>query len=66
MWTRKATLQFCHVIPGDMRRTALIYMDKIHQLNEEVGYTEVDKITIENTVNQLAEKVAKQKREATR
>ena len=64
MWNHNAFLRFCHVMPGDMRWTALIDMDKIHQLNEEVGYSEVDKITIENTVNQLAEKVANQKGEA--
>ena len=43
MWTRNAFLQFCHVMPRDMRWVAFIDMNKIHELNEEVGYTEVDR-----------------------
>ena len=106
MWTRNAFLQFCHVMPRDVRWIAFLDMNKIHELNEELGYTEVDrriketspypfvaatwsragiratrsaaergmtfytelgqwevsKSTIEYTVEELAEKGAKQKR----
>ena len=79
MWTRNAFLQFCHVMPRDVRWIAFLDMNKIHELNEqlvesaaehgmtfyaELGQWEVGKITIEYTVEELAEKVAKQKREA--
>ena len=43
MWTRNAFLQFCHVMPRDVRWVAFIDMNKIHELNEELGYTEVDR-----------------------
>ena len=40
MWTRNAFLQFCHVMPRDVRWIAFLDMNKIHELNEELGYTE--------------------------
>ena len=43
MWTRNAFLQFCHVMPRDVRWIAFLDMNKIHELNEELGYTEVDR-----------------------
>jgi len=43
MWTRNAFLQFCHVMPRDVRWVAFIDMNRIHELNEELGYTEVDR-----------------------
>ena len=43
MWTRNAFLQFCHVMPRDVRWIAFIDMNKIHEFNEELGYTEVNR-----------------------
>ena len=43
MWTRGAFLQFCHVMPRGIRRVAFIDLDNIHGLNEELGYSEVDR-----------------------
>ena len=43
MWTRGAFLQFCHVMPRGMRQVAFIDLDEIHNLNERLGYTEVDR-----------------------
>ena len=37
MWTRNAFLQFCHIMPRDMRWVAFIDMNKIHELNEDMG-----------------------------
>ena len=42
MWTRGAFLQFCHVMPRGPRIVAFIDLNKIHILNEEYGYLEVD------------------------
>ena len=43
MWARNAFLQFCHVIQRDVRRVAILDMNKIHALNEVLGYIEVDR-----------------------
>ena len=43
MWTRNAFLQFYHVMQRDVRRVAFLDMNKIHTLNEVLGYTEVDR-----------------------
>ncbi len=43
MWTRGAFLQFCHVMPRGDRVVAFIDLDRIHKLNEELGYDEVDR-----------------------
>ncbi len=43
MWTRPAFLQFCHVMPRDMRWVVFIDMNRIHELNEELGYAEVNR-----------------------
>ena len=43
MWTRGAFLQFCHVMPRGVRQVAFIDLDDIHNLNERLGYSEVDR-----------------------
>ena len=43
MWTRGAFLQFCHVMPRIPRIVAFIDLNRIHDLNEELGYSEVDR-----------------------
>ena len=43
MWTRGAFLHFCHVMPRGPRIIAFIDLNKIHKLNEEYGYAEVDR-----------------------
>jgi len=43
MWTRGAFLQFCHVMPRSARIVAFIDLDDIHGLNEQLGYSEVDR-----------------------
>ena len=43
MWTRGAFLQFCHVMPRSARIVAFIDLDDIHKLNQQFGYTEVDR-----------------------
>ncbi len=43
MWTRGAFLQFCHVMPRDTRCLAFIDLNHIHDLNEGLGYKEVDR-----------------------
>lgn len=43
MWTREAFLQFCHVMPRDTRCVAFIDLNHIHELNEQLGYSEVDR-----------------------
>lgn len=43
MWTREAFLQFCHVMPRDTRCIAFIDLNRIHDLNEQLGYSEVDR-----------------------
>ena len=43
MWTRGAFLQFCHVMPRGIRQVAFIDLDDIHNLNESLGYTEIDR-----------------------
>lgn len=43
MWTRGAFLQFCHVMPRGPRIVAFIDLNKIHKLNEQYGYSEVDR-----------------------
>ena len=43
MWTRGAFLQFCDIMPRGRRIVVFIDLDQIHDLNEELGYTEVDR-----------------------
>lgn len=43
MWTREAFLQFCHVMPRATRCVAFIDLNRIHDLNEQLGYSEVDR-----------------------
>lgn len=43
MWTRTAFLQFCRVMPRGHRTVVFIDLDRIHSLNHELGYTEVDR-----------------------
>jgi GGDEF domain-containing protein len=43
MWTREAFLQFCQIMPRGKRILAFIDLDRIHVLNEEYGYAEVDR-----------------------
>jgi len=43
MWTRGAFLQFCHIMPRGTRIVAFIDLNKIHSLNESLGYDEVDR-----------------------
>lgn len=43
MWTRGAFLQFCQVMPRGKRIVAFLDLDQIHELNEQLGYTEVDR-----------------------
>ena len=42
MWTRSAILQFCQVLPRSRRTVVFIDFDRIHILNNELGYTAVD------------------------
>ncbi len=43
MYTRPAFLQFAQVMPRDTRFLAFIDLDRIHHLDQELGYTEVDR-----------------------
>ena len=43
MWTRTAFLQFCRIMPRGHRTVVFIDLDRIHSLNHELGYTEVDR-----------------------
>ena len=43
MWTRGAFLQFCDIMPRGRRIVVFIDLDQVHDLNEELGYTEVDR-----------------------
>jgi GGDEF domain-containing protein len=43
MWTRTAFLQFCRVMPRGQRTVAFIDLDRIHDLNNQLGYAEVDR-----------------------
>jgi GGDEF domain-containing protein len=43
IWTRAAFLQFCNVMPRGLRAVIFIDFDNIHGLNEQIGYTEVDR-----------------------
>lgn len=43
MWTRDAFLEFCRVMPRGSRTLAFIDLNHIHDLNYQVGYTEVDR-----------------------
>ncbi|MEW6755701.1 MAG: hypothetical protein AB1505_32695 [Candidatus Latescibacterota bacterium] len=43
MWTRGAFLQFCEVMPRGRRFLAFMDLARIHQLNQELGYAEVDR-----------------------
>lgn len=43
MWTRPAFIQFCQVMPRSIRTLAFLDLDRIHALDLELGYTEVDR-----------------------
>lgn len=43
MWTRGAFLQFCQVMPRGERVVALVDLAGIHDLNDRLGYREVDR-----------------------
>lgn len=43
MYTRPAFLQFAQVMPRGGRFVAFIDLDKIHTLDQELGYSEVDR-----------------------
>lgn len=43
VWTRAAFLQFCDVMPRGSRAVIFLDFDRIHDLNEEVGYEEVNR-----------------------
>lgn len=43
MWTRGAFLQFCEVMPRGPRVLAFMDLNHIHELNEALGYSEVDR-----------------------
>ena len=43
MYTRPAFLQFSQVMPRGRRILAFIDLDDIHRLDQELGYTEVDR-----------------------
>lgn len=43
MYTRPAFLQFAQVMPRGRRILAFIDLDGIHRLDQELGYTEVDR-----------------------
>ena len=55
MWTRPAFLQFCHVMPRDMRWVIFIDVNSIHEPNEELGYAEVNRRIKENLFGSVAE-----------
>ncbi len=43
MYTRPAFLQFAQIMPRGRRILAFIDLDDIHRLDQELGYTEVDR-----------------------
>jgi diguanylate cyclase (GGDEF)-like protein len=43
VWTRAAFLQFCKVMPRSKRPIVFLDFDKIHDLNDKLGYSEVDR-----------------------
>ena len=43
VWTRAAFLQFCSVMPRGLRAVIFFDFDRIHNLNDELGYAEVDR-----------------------
>lgn len=43
MWTRGAFLQFCQVMPRGRRVVVFLDLNEIHNLNERLGYNEVDR-----------------------
>ena len=42
MWTRGAFVQICRVMPRGLRYLAFIDLDRINELNEQLGYSVVD------------------------
>ena len=44
MWTRMAFLQFCRIMPRGTRTVIFIDLDRIHDLNSQLGYTRVDEM----------------------
>ena len=43
MWTRPAFNQFCQVMPRSRRVIAFLDLDNIHDLDQDLGYSEVDR-----------------------
>jgi len=43
MWTRGAFLQFCQIMPRGTRTVVFLDLDRIHVLNERLGYSSVDR-----------------------
>ena len=43
IWTRAAFLQFCEVMPRGVRAVIFLDFNRIHDLNAEVGYEEVNR-----------------------
>lgn len=43
MWTRGAFLQFCQIMPRGTRTIVFLDLDRIHILNEKLGYNSVDR-----------------------
>jgi len=43
MWTRGAFLQFCQIMPRGSRTIVFLDLDRIHVLNEKLGYLSVDR-----------------------
>lgn len=43
MWTRGAFLQFCQIMPRGTRTIVFLDLDRIHILNENLGYSSVDR-----------------------
>jgi GGDEF domain-containing protein len=44
MWTRTAFLQFCRIMPRGTRTVIFIDLDRVHNLNSQLGYTKVDEM----------------------
>ncbi len=43
IWTRNAFLQFSQVMPRGLRVVVFLDLDKLHQLNDQLGYEEVNR-----------------------
>ncbi len=43
MWTRRAFLQFCRLMPRGRRAVVFLDLDRMHELNGRLGFAEVDR-----------------------